>query len=414
MAASEEAPAEAPERVAFRAEARAFLEAHAEPRTEADPWEVVGFPDDDEALAHFEKCGAWQRTLADNGWAGLTWPTEYGGRGLEAWADRIFARESVRFGSNAGFIRASMAMLGPTLLALGTEEQKLRFLPPMLRADETWCQLFSEPGAGSDLAGLATSAVIDGDEFVVDGQKVWNSSAQFCNRGFLLVRSDPDAPKHRGISFLLIDMTSPGVDVRPLVQANGSAHFNEVFLTGVRVPVANLVGELHGGWGPARMVLGNEASFIGGTGGGRRTSDRLIDLARLFDRQDDPVVRQELVRAYSRERISGLMGRRMRDVIRQGGPPPFDPALMKVFVTDSKVHTGQLATSIAGPAGMACPSDDDRIGRWVQAEVINRYTISIGGGTTEVQKNNLGERSLGLPREPRSDKDIPWRDVPRS
>jgi alkylation response protein AidB-like acyl-CoA dehydrogenase len=162
------------------------------------------------------------------------------------------------------------------------------------------------------------------------------------------------------------------------------------------------------------MVLGNEASFIGGSGGGRRTSDRLIDLARLYGRQGDPVVRQELVRAYSRERIVGLMGRRMRDIARRGGPSPFDPALMKVFVTDSKVHTGQVATAIAGPAGMAAMADDDQVSRWVQAEVINRFTISIGGGTTEVQKNNLGERSLGLPREPRSDKDVPWKDVPRS
>ena len=309
---------------------------------------------------------------------------------------------------------ASMSMLGPTLLALGTEEQKLRYLPPMLRADETWCQLFSEPGAGSDLAGLATRAVVDGDEFVVDGQKVWNSSAQFCNWGFLLVRTDPSVPKHRGISFLLLDMSSPGVEVRPLVQANGSAHFNEVFLTGVRIPVANIVGDLHGGWGPTRMVLGNEASFIGGSGGGRRTTDRLIDLARLFGRQEDPVVRQELARAYSRERIVGLMGRRMRDIVREGGQPPFDPALTKVFFTDSKVHTGQVAAAIAGPSGMATMPDDDRVSRWVQAEVINRFTISIGGGTTEVQKNNLGERSLGLPREPRGDKDVPWKDVPRS
>ena len=414
MAASDDPPTETAEQAAFRTEARAFLEAHAEPRAEADPWEVIGFPDDAEALAHFEKCRTWQRTLADHGWAGLTWPAEYGGGGFEAWANRVFAEESARFGSNAGFVMASMSMLGPTLLALGTEEQKLRYLPPMLRADETWCQLFSEPGAGSDLAGLATRAVVDGDEFVVDGQKVWNSSAQFCNWGFLLVRTDPNVPKHRGISFLLLDMSSPGVEVRPLVQANGSAHFNEVFLTGVRIPVANIVGDLHGGWGPTRMVLGNEASFIGGSGGGRRTTDRLIDLARLFGRQEDPVVRQELARAYSRERIVGLMGRRMRDIVREGGQPPFDPALTKVFFTDSKVHTGQVAAAIAGPSGMANMPDDDRISRWVQAEVINRFTISIGGGTTEVQKNNLGERSLGLPREPRGDKDVPWKDVPRS
>lgn len=407
-------PTELPERAALRAEARAFLEAHAEPLVEADPWEVSGFPDEEEAHAYFERGRSWQRTLAEHGWAGLTWPEEYGGRGLPGWATRIFAEESARFGSHAGFIRASMAMLGPTLLEWGTDEQKRRFLPTMLSGEVAWCQLFSEPGAGSDLAGLAARAVLDGDEFVVDGQKVWNSSAQFCDWGFLLVRTDPDAPKHQGISFLLVDMSSPGIEVRPLVQANGSAHFNEVFLSGVRIPADQLVGDLHGGWGPARAVLAKEAGFIGGSGGGKRTTDRLVDLARRFGRLDDPVVRQGIARTHSRERIVALMGQRLRDVVRSGGPPPFDPALTKVFVSDSKVHTGQLAAAIAGAAATASGPDIDPVVRWVQAEVINRYSISIGGGTTEVQKNNLGERSLGLPREPRSDKDVPWRDVPRS
>ncbi len=407
-------PTEPPERAALRAEVRAFLEAHAEPLLEADPWEVSGFPDEEEAHAYFERGRSWQRTLAEHGWAGLTWPEEYGGRGLPGWAPRIFAEESARFGSHAGFIRASMAMLGPTLLEWGTDEQKRRFLPTMLSGEVAWCQLFSEPGAGSDLAGLAARAVLDGDEFVVDGQKVWNSSAQFCEWGFLLVRTDPDVPKHQGISFLLVDMSSPGIEVRPLVQANGSAHFNEVFLSGVRIPADQLVGDLHGGWGPARAVLAKEAGFIGGSGGGKRTTDRLVDLARRFGRLDDPVVRQGIARTHSRERIVALMGQRLRDVVRSGGPPPFDPALTKVFASDSKVHTGQLAAAIAGAAATASGPDIDPVVRWVQAEVINRYSISIGGGTTEVQKNNLGERSLGLPREPRSDKDVPWRDVPRS
>jgi len=400
---------EPPDRSAFRAEVRSFLDAHAEPLAKADPWAVSGFPDDAEAEAYFSRGRAWQATLADHGWAGITWPAEYGGRGGDAWMGRVFAEEAAGFGSHSGFVSATIAMLGPTLLAWGSEAQKHRFIPPLLRADEAWCQLFSEPGAGSDLAGLATRAVPDGESFVVDGQKVWSSCAQFCDWGFLLARTDPDAPKHQGISFFLMDMSTPGVEVRPLVQANGSTHFNEVFLTGVRIPAEQLVGDLHGGWGPARMVLTNEAAFIGRGGGS--TADRLVELARMFGRQDDPVVRQGLADAFIREQIIRLLGRRIRAALRHDGPPVVDPALTKVFAADSKARNGQLATAISGAAGVA---GSGPVGRWVQAELINRFTISIGGGTTEVQKNNLAERSLGLPREPRSDKDVAWRDVPRS
>ena len=402
--------ADTAEQAAFRAEARAWLEAHADPKGDGDPWEVSGFPDEEQAHAYFERGRAWQRTLADHGWAGLTWPVEYGGRGGPAWTERIFNEESGNFENHAGFIRATIAMLGPTLLQWGTDEQKARFLPPLLRGDDAWCQLFSEPGAGSDLAGLAARAVADGDEYVVDGQKVWNSCAQFAEWGFLLARTDPDVPKHQGISFLLVDMASAGVEVRPLIQANGSAHFNEVFLSGVRIPADQLVGPEHGGWGPARTVLANEAAFIG-RGGPSPTTDRLLDLARMHDRLTDPVVRQGLADAHTRSRLLSLMGQRLQDLMRAGNPPPFDPALTKLFAAESRVRSGNLAASISGAAGMV---DEDPAGHWVNAEVLNRFSISIGGGTSEVQRNNLAERSLGLPREPRSDKDVPWRDIPRS
>ena len=398
-----------PEQAAFRASARAFLADHAEPLAEINPWQVSGFPDDDDARAYFEHGRAWQRTLADQGWAALTWPTEYGGGGHPPWADRILREESEGYGSHPGFVGATIAMLGPTLLAHATDDLKNRFLPSLLNAEVAWCQLFSEPGAGSDLAGLATRAVLDGDSFVIDGQKVWSSCAQFCDWGFLLARTDLDAPKHQGISFFLMDMSTPGVEVRPLVQANGSTHFNEVFLTGVRIPADQLVGDLHEGWGLARMVLGNEAAFIGRGGGS--TAQRLVELAGIFRRQKDPVIRQGLADAYIREQIIRLLSRRIRAALRQDGSSVVDPALTKVFATESKTRNGQLATAISGAAGVA---GTDPVGRWVQAELINRFTISIGGGTTEVQKNNLAERWLGLPREPWSDKDLPWRDVPRS
>ena len=219
----------------------------------------------------------------------------------------------------------------------------------------------------------------------------------------------PRRPKHQGISFFLMDMSTPGVEVRPLVQANGSTHFNEVFLTGVRIPADQLVGDLHEGWGLARMVLGNEAAFIGRGGGS--TAQRLVELAGMFRRQKDPVIRQGLADAYIREQIIRLLSRRIRAALRQDGSSVVDPALTKVFAAESKTRNGQLATAISGAAGVA---GTDPVGRWVQAELINRFTISIGGGTTEVQKNIVAERWLGLPREPWSDKDLPWRDVPRS
>ena len=401
---------DSPEQVSFRASARAFLAAHAEPRSEVDPWQVSGFPDDDEARAYFEHGRAWQRTLAAHGWAGLTWPVEYGGGGHPAWAERIFAEEATTYGSGPGFVGATIAMLGPTLLAHATHDLKARYLPSLISGEVAWCQLFSEPGAGSDLASLAARAVLDGDEWVVDGQKVWNSCAQFAQWGFLLARTDADAPKHRGITFLLVDMSSPGIEVRPLVQANGSSHFNEVFLSGVRIPADQVVGEVHGGWRPARTVLSNEAAFIG-RGGGAPASDRLRDLAAMHGGLDDPRIRQRLAAVICRERLQSLMGQRIQAAVRNGREPPFDPALTKVMAAGTKVMTGDLAAELAGPAALV---GDDSVGNWVRAEVINRFSISIGGGTTEVQKNNLAERSLGLSREPGNDRDRAWKDVPRA
>ena len=406
-------PEDTPEQAEFRSSSRAFLADHAEPLAEVDPWQVSGFPDDAEARAYFEHGRAWQRTLADHGWAGLTWPAEFGGGGHSPWSDRIFREESAGYGSHPGFVGATIAMLGPTLLAHATDDLKARFLPSLLSAQVAWCQLFSEPGAGSDLASLSTRAVLDGDQWVVDGQKVWNSCAQFTDWGFLLARTDPDAPKHRGITFLLVDMTSPGIEVRPLVQANGSSHFNEVFLSGVRIPADQVVGEVHGGWTPTRTVLTNEAAFIG-RGGGAPASDRLRDLAARHGGLDDPMVRQRLARIISRERLQGLMGQRIQSAVRDGQRPPFDPALTKVLAAGTKVLTGDLAAELAGPSAMAGPTVGDQEGRWVRAEVLNRFAISIGGGTTEVQKNNLAERSLGLPREPGPDRDTAWKDVLRS
>jgi alkylation response protein AidB-like acyl-CoA dehydrogenase len=400
---------DSPEQAAFRTRVRAFLEANAKPKQDKSPWGVTFHTDPEEARAEFEEGKAWQHTRAEHGLVGFTYPREYGGQGGEAWMERIYNEEALNYGSSSGFVNATIAMLGPTLMAFGTEEQKRTLLPRLLSAEDAWCQLFSEPGAGSDLASLACRAVRDGEEFVVNGQKVWNSAAQWCDHGFLLVRTNPDVPKHRGITMLLIDMRWPGVEARPLVQATGAAHFNEVFLQDVRVPVANVLGEIDGGWAAARTVLGNEAALIGG--GGQRTYPTLLLLAQTFGRTEDPEVRQSLVDAYSRERLVSLMGERIMTAVRRREPPPIDPSILKLYVTESKVRTGNAAAAIAGASAMLA---DDDMTRWVASEVVSRYGISIGGGTTEVQKNNLAERALGLPREPTNDRDTPWSNLLRS
>jgi alkylation response protein AidB-like acyl-CoA dehydrogenase len=406
----DEHPVDTEEQARFRAEARAFLEAHGEPKRETSPWAVNFHTSDEEARRHFEIGRAWQRTLFDNGFAGLTYPRELGGRGGDSWHERIYREEADHFDVSSGFIAATMAMLGPTLMRHGTEAQKQEYVPRLLSGDDAWCQLFSEPGSGSDLAGLACRAERDGDEFVVTGQKVWNSAAQFCDRGMLLVRTNPDAPKHHGITFLLVDMDWAGIEVRPLVQATGASHFNEVFLNEVRVPVSRVLGQIDEGWAAARTVLSNESAFIGGGGGGS-SSERLVMLARIHGVDGDPVTRQELARLHCHERVLGMMGERIMTAVRRRETPPVDPSILKLAVAGNRVMSGNLAMAMAGPAGLV--SSDER-GAWVQSELLSRFGVSIGGGTNEVQRNNLAERALGLPREPSADRDRPWRDIPRS
>ncbi|MCU1378937.1 MAG: Dehydrogenase [Acidimicrobiales bacterium] len=404
--------ADTPEQAAFREEVRAFLSANAEPKGEASMWAVNFHTDADDAARDFEAGRAWQGKLFANGLAGLTYPTELGGRGGQPWHETIYREEAAGFQASSGFIASTIAMLGPTLMKWGTDEQRSPLLPRLLSGEDAWCQLFSEPGAGSDLAGLATRAVRDGDEFVVSGQKVWNSAAQWCSKGMLVVRTDPDLPKHRGVTFLLVDMDSPGIEVRPLVQPTGAQHFNEVFLSNVRVPVANVLGEVNDGWHVARTVLSNESAFIGGGGRGS-VYGRLVALARQHGRTGDPVIRQQLAAGYTREKLLDVMGERILAAVRRREVPPMDPSILKLYVAENAVRNGNLAMAIGGASVVAAPEGDEVSG-WAQAELLGRFGISIGGGTNEVQRNNLAERALGLPREMRNDHEVPWREVPRS
>jgi acyl-CoA dehydrogenase len=403
------AATDTPEEAAFRADVRAFLDANSVAKRERSPWALTYHTDQDAARQAFDDGRAWQGTRYAAGMTGFTYPKEVGGQGGDAWQERIYEEEAAQYEASSGFIRSTIMMLGPTLMAFGTDEQKRELIPRLLSGEDAWCQLFSEPGAGSDLASLACRAVRDGDEFVITGQKVWNSAAQWCDHGMLLARTNPDVPKHHGITFFLVDMRSPGIEVRPLIQPTGASHFNEVFFDNVRVPVTDVLGDIDNGWPAARTVMANESAMIGGSAS--TTFANLVRLAQTFDRTGDPVARQRLLECYVRERTLGLLADRIMGAIRRRERPPVDPSILKLSIALNKAVSGNVAVELAGAAAL---QTDDEIGRWVGSELMSRYGISIGGGTNEVQRNNLAERALGLPKEPTASKDTPWSQLLRS
>jgi alkylation response protein AidB-like acyl-CoA dehydrogenase len=401
-----------PEEAAFRAEVRAFLEAHARPKS-ADSLAGSYYssaPSEEAEQRHVEECQAWQRVKYDNGWAGITWPKEYGGRSGTAVQQGIFNQEEAKYDVGTGVFSVGIGMAGPTIITHGTEAQKQRFLDPMLRGEEIWCQLFSEPNAGSDLAGLRTTAVRDGDEWVVNGQKVWNSGAHYSHWGILLTRTDPDAPKHRGITYFLVDMRTPGIDVRPLKQITGAAHFNEVFLTDVRIPHDNLLGAPNAGWGPILTTLANERTLIGGSQSQVSMKD-FVALAQHFGVADDPVVRQELARQHTYMETIRFMGYRVQTAASKGVAPGPESSVLKLAATRRLGHAGDLAMAISGAAGMLADQDARMQGFW-QQQFLNQWMSKIGGGTDQIQRNIVGENVLGLPSEPRVDKNVPFRQIP--
>jgi alkylation response protein AidB-like acyl-CoA dehydrogenase len=403
---------DSPEEAAFRAEARAFLEQHAERKQPGvTNFDELNRHDPNWMWDHIERCRQWQHVLYHNGWAGITWPKEFGGRGGTNIQQAIYTEEESQFDAVSGTFTIGIGMVGPTLMAHGTPEQQERYLDPMLRGDELWCQLFSEPGAGSDLATLGTRAVRDGDEWVVDGQKVWNSYAQYADWGILLARTDPNAPKHRGITYFVVDMKSPGIDVRPLRQITGIAHFNEVFLSGLRIPAENVIGAVNGGWAVAHTTLGNERAVIGGGVGGRNADD-VIALARYCGVADDPNVRQELAQTYIRTATLRYLGLRLRTAMSQGRQPGPEASVLKLAFSQHAARTGDLVMRILGPAATLYGDDALDKARW-QDYFLNQFNVRIGGGTDEVQKNGIAERVLGLPRDTASDRDTPWKDLPR-
>lgn len=404
---------ESPADQEFRLAAREFLTAHAPPRPPGVSSSPLGKEMSPELeAAHVQECRDWQATLAEHGWAGITWPAEYGGRGGTVGQARIFAQEEAKRLVSSGVFMVGIGMVGPTIIQHGTEEQKNFFLPRMLNGEHVWCQLFSEPGAGSDLAGLTTRAERDGDEFIVNGQKVWTSGAHFSDWGMMLVRTNWDVPKHQGITWIAVDMRSPGIEVRPLRQITGYAHFNEVFLSDVRVPVANVVGDIDGGWRIAQTTLGNERQMIGGGGSGIGFKS-LATLARECGRADDPVIRQELAKSYTRFEVLNWLGQRAKARAKAGLPPGPEMSIMKLAVSERVARDGDLALALEGASAMLAGADAPDEGTF-QNLFLNQWSVRIGGGTEQIQRNVIGERVLGLPGEARPDKTEPFRDLPRN
>jgi len=405
-----------PEEAAFRAEARAWLDANAEPLSPGERREspMVG---SEGRKGLLERARAWQRTKADAKWACITWPVEYGGRGASSLQNVVWNQEENRYRVPPNMFTIGQGMLGPTIMAHGTPAQKQRYLRPMLRADEIWCQLFSEPAAGSDLAGLRTNAVRKGTEWVLNGQKIWTSGAHYCKWGMIVTRTDPAAKKHAGITYFIVDMESPGIEIRPIKQINGASDFNEVFFSDVRVPDENRVGAVNDGWRCALTTLMNERATIGSGGGMGVGIGELIKLARETQWNGRPALEDPSVRQRIAEFYIGLKGLeytsyRTLTALSRGQTPGPENSIGKMVGAPLRQKLASFAIELQGAAGATLDAEATPLGGTFQHGWLGAPGLRIAGGTDEILHNIVAERVLGLPGEPRVDKDQAFQDVP--
>jgi alkylation response protein AidB-like acyl-CoA dehydrogenase len=398
--------AEAPELAEFRVKVRSFLSEHAPKRAARGDDESPAF---EATVADLATQKVFQAALADAGLTGLTWPTPWG-QGLTPDHQRVFNEEAAGYELPTTAYVIGLGMVIPTMIEFGTDAQRERYVAKALRGEEIWSQLFSEPGAGSDVASLQMRAERDGDEWVLNGQKVWTTGAQLSDFGAVIARTNPDNPKHRGITMFIVDFKAQGVEIRPLRQMNGGSGFNEVFFTGVRIPDANRIGDVDDGWRCAVAMLMNERVAIGsGGGGGRRAGvEPLIELARRRGVLGDPVVRQGLADIYIRTQIMGFIGQRTRAAVTAGRAPGPEGSVAKLAGALLARRSSDLGIALAGAGGLAW--EDPRESRWALA-VLSAPASRIAGGTDEVQRNIIGERVLGLPKEPQVDRDIPFKEL---
>lgn len=355
----------------------------------------------------------FQGKLAEAGLAALAYPKEYGGAGLTLEHERIYRQVAQEFPAMTGELVISHGMCLPVLNEFGTDEQKRRFMPDNISAKTVWCQMFSEPGAGSDVASLQTRAERDGDEWILNGQKVWTTLAHESHYGIVVARTDPEQPKHAGISMFIVDLKAPGVEIRPIHQIDGGRHFNEVFFTDARIPADWLVGEYNNGWRQATAMLMYERVAIGSMGSGSISQpmyETLRDVAKANGKLADPVVRDQLMQLYAMESTKSMVAMRTRAELKAGKAPGPGGSLGKLASSIIAKRFRAIALEIAGPESVAW-DPADRAGGNLQIQLLTSIQAGIAGGTDEIQRNIIGDRVLGLPRDISVDTKVPFKDL---
>ncbi len=401
---SEPATTEAADLEAFRARCRAFLDEHGRPTPPEGP-----DPRDDKYVAHSR---AFMQTLAEADLAGLMYPTEFGGQGLTRDHERIWREEYGNFPDSTGSLTISHGMCLPVMNQFGSDEQKRTYMPRMITAEDIWCQMFSEPGAGSDVASLQTKAERDGDQWIINGQKVWTTLAHQSEYGILVARTDPHVVKHAGISMFMVDMRDPSIEIRPIHQIDGGQHFNEVFFTDTAIPADWLIGELNNGWNQATAMLMYERVAIGtGTTSGVNTPyfNRLRKTATKIGTTQDPRVRQDLMHIYTAEFTKSLVSMRTRAEMQAGKAPGPGGSL-------GKLHGAEIMRMVRAKMG---PIVGESMTAWTEGDpgkdwnqfLLSSFMSNIAGGTDEIQRNIIGDRVLGLPRDISVDKGVPFNEL---
>ncbi|MBS0273693.1 MAG: acyl-CoA dehydrogenase family protein [Proteobacteria bacterium] len=400
---------------AFRAEAQKWLSAHAKPRRKREDRDLEEM--ENGASVDMAASKAWQKEKAKAGYARITWPKGMGGMGGTPMQSIIFGQEESKFDvATGGPFAIGLGMCIPTLMAYGNEEAKKRYVWPAVQGDEIWCQLFSEPAGGSDVAGLRTKAEKDGDEWVINGQKIWTTGAQFSDYGILLTRTDPNVPKHKGLTMFYIDMHDPAVEVRPIKQASGGSGFNEVFFTNLRVKDSQRLGEVGQGWQVALTTLMHERLAVGGGQGGGIDSKELMRLARTLELEDGPAlknasVREKIADWYVREAGLKYTTYRTMTALSQGKQPGPEASIAKIVVASKLQDVSAFATELEGETGVLQGPDAPAHGMF-QMGWLSAPGLRIAGGTDEILRNIIAERVLGLPQDIRVDKDVPFNKAP--